>query len=103
MSLDIKAMISKKSNDKLLGKHMVLRDVNRDLIMALLAIPIYGKEARDEEILSVIINSGTTDSITGLDRVKAIHEKRVANKEIKKEKGGVYRNKSGFLVLVPRV
>lgn len=99
MAVDIRAMLAKKSNEKSSGKRLVLKDINRDLIVALLAIPVYGKEVRDEEILSIIINGGTVS--TTIERIKAAYDERVKNKELKKTKDGV-RDADGFLVMVPR-
>ena len=43
MSVDIKAMIMKKQNDKLKSSKLVMKDINRELITALIALPVYGK------------------------------------------------------------
>lgn len=96
-SADIKAMILKKQNHKD-GKKTVLKDIHRDLIVALTALPIYGKEVRDEEILSIIINGGVRNSV--YDRIVERFNTRLKNKEIKKVKGE-YRDQNGFIVLVP--
>jgi len=93
-------MLQAKSEKKA-HKHLVLKDVNRDLIIALLAIPVYGKEARDEEILSVIINAGVADVSDVMTKIRTDYDKRVKAKEIKKTKDGV-RDTDGFMVLVPR-
>ena len=37
MSVDIKAMIMKKQNDKLKSSKLVMKDINRELITALIA------------------------------------------------------------------
>lgn len=95
-SVDIKAMITKKNSK---NTKLVLKDIHRNLIIALNALPVYGKEVRDEEILTIIINGGV--SSTYLDRIKEHFAARVANKEIKKVKGE-YRDTDGFMVLVPR-
>lgn len=97
---DIKSMILKKHENKA-GKKLVLRDVNRGLITALLAIPIYGKDARDEEILSVIINAGASPSDRLLANMKKRYDEMVKNKQLKKTKAGV-RDLDGFIVLVPK-
>ena len=95
---DIRSMLLAKSENK---KKLVLKDVNRDLIIALLAIPVYGKEARDEEILSVIINSGAVQANKYIEQIRARYNERLKNKEIKRTKTGV-RDLDGFRVLVPR-
>ncbi len=97
---DVRAMLQAKS-DKKAQKHLVLKDVNRDLIIALFAIPVYGKEARDEEILSVIINAGSAEISDLMGRIRADYDQRVKDKKIKKTKDGV-RDTDGFMVLVPR-
>ncbi len=99
MSLDIRAMISKKQEDKINKNKLVLRDVNRDLLIALTALPVYGKDVRDEEILTIIINGGVRTSC--YQTIKERFNERLVNKEIKKVKGE-YRDDKGFLVLVPR-
>lgn len=101
MAADIRAMLAKKNEEKNSGKRLVMKDINRDLITALLAIPIYGKEARDEEILSIIINGGVSKSI--IDKIKDSYNTRLENKEIKKSKSGDVVDKDGFMVLVPRI
>ena len=97
---DVRAMLQAKSEKKA-QKHLVLKDVNRDLIIALFAIPVYGKEARDEEILSVIINAGSAEISDLMGRIWADYDQRVKDKKIKKTKDGV-RDTDGFMVLVPR-
>lgn len=97
-SADIRAIIAKKQSKKNSSK-LVLKDIHRDLIIALTALPVYGKEVRDEEILSIIINGGLQTSY--YDRIKKNFKTRVDSKEIKKAKGE-YRDIEGFLVLVPR-
>lgn len=98
-SVDLKAMIAKKQENKLKSSKLVLKDINRQLVTALLALPVYGKDARDDEILTIIINGGVQSSY--MDRIKEDFTKRVNAGEIKKTKGE-YRDKEGFLVLVPR-
>lgn len=97
---DVRAMLQAKSEKKA-QKHLVLKDVNRDLIIALFAIPVYGKEARDEEILSVIINAGSAEVSDLMTRIRADYDQQVKDKKIKKTKDGV-RDTDGFMVLVPR-
>ena len=99
---DVRALLLKKSEEKSKNHgRVVLKDVNRDLMIALLAIPVYGKEARDEEILSVIINSGVGDMTKLIDKFRENYNKLVAEKKVKKTKSGV-RDLDGFMVLVPR-
>ena len=101
MSVDVRSMLlaknEKKHNDKLM-----LKNVNRSLIVALLAIPVYGKEARDEEIMSVIINAGHHSRRDALmAKMRENYNQMLKDKKIKKVKGEV-RNTDGFIVLVPR-
>lgn len=99
MATDIRAMIAKKQAEKMKNSRLVLKDVNRDLITALLALPVYGKEARDEEILTIIINGGVES--TCMEKIRDNFNNRLEKHEIKKVKGE-YRDSDGFLVLVPR-
>ena len=96
-SVDIKAMLQKKQDKK--NSKLVMKDINRGLIIALTALPVYGKEVRDEEILSIIINGGVKSDCV-YDQIRDNCNKRLQNKEIKKVKGE-YRDADGFLVLVP--
>lgn len=98
-SVNLKEMIAKRQESKMKSSKLVLKDVNRDLITALLALPIYGKEVRDEEILTIIINGGVESSY--MNKIRDNFKKKRDAGEIKKSKGE-YRDKEGFLVLVPR-
>lgn len=103
MSMDILSLINQKQkNREKENPKPVLMDVNQDLIVSLLALPLYGKVARDEEILSVIINAGTYGFQTALEEIRKNFNEKVKNKEVKKGKDGMYRNKEGFIVLRPR-
>lgn len=102
MSVDVKAMILAKNGGKKQTTQLVMKDVNRRLITSLLAISVYGKEARDEEILSVIINASTGQSAR-LARIRDNYDKLVKEKKVKKSKDGFVRDQDGFIVLVPRV
>lgn len=104
MSVDIKSLIMKKSDEKTKGSKLIMKDVNRDLIVALLAIPVYGKDARDEEILSIIINTGTTTTTQSLlSQIQDNFNKKLKEKKIKKSKDGFIRDTDGFIVLKPRI
>ena len=100
MPIDIKAMIAKKAEKKN-SSQLVMKDVNRSLITSLLAISVYGKDARDEEILSVIINAGM-GSNPWAKRLRALADQRIKDKAIKKGKDGQYRDNDGFLILIPK-
>jgi hypothetical protein len=99
-NFDIKAAIMKKQDDRMKKSKMTLTDVNRSLIIALTALPVYGKDVRDEEILTLIINGGVQS--TYLDKMREDFQRKLDAKEIKKTKDG-YRNTEGFLVLQPRI
>lgn len=99
-NFDIKAAIMKKQDEKLKKSKLTLTDVNRSLIIALTALPVYGKEVRDEEILTLIINGGVQS--TYLDKIRDSFQRRLNAKELKKTKDG-YRDSEGFLVLQPRI
>ena len=98
-SIDIKAMITKKQNDKMKASKLVMKDINRELITALIALPVYGKDVRDEEILTIIINGGVQAPL--MARIRSDFSKKLDKGEVKKVKGE-YRDPEGFLVLVPR-
>lgn len=103
MSVSIRELLQSKENKKA-NNELVLKDINRDLIVALLAIPVYGKNARDEEILSIIINAGSSASTSRnkyLEKFREHYNQLLKEKKIKKTKTGV-RDTDGFLVLVPR-
>ena len=93
-------MLLKKQEGK--KSKLVLKDVNRSLLISLLCLPVYGKEARDEEILSVIINAGApVDMADTMKKIREHYNQLVKDKKVKKTKTGV-RDTDGFLVLVPR-
>lgn len=103
MSVDVRALLMKKDEEKnRSNKRVVMKDVNRDLMVALLAIPVYGKEARDEEILSVIINAGVHEVSDQIAKIRENYNKLVAEKKVKKTKAGGVRDLDGYMVLVPR-
>lgn len=103
MNEQIRAILLKKQNQRdTRAKRLLLQDVNRDLIVALLAIPVYGKDARDEDILSIIINPGSLGFQKVLEQIKSEFDSGVKAKELKKAKDGFIRNKEGFIRLTPR-
>ena len=90
-------LLKKRKNRE--GKHLVMKDVNRELIVSLLAIPVYGKDVRDEEILSVILNASKPRGLADfIERICDDFDRRVEAGEIKRQKG-VYRDEDGFMVL----
>lgn len=99
-TMNVRALLMEKGEKKK-AKRVVLKDVNRDLMVALLAIPVYGKEARDEEILSVIINAGVSDVSDQISKIRENYARMVNEKKVKKTKNGV-RDLDGYMVLVPR-
>lgn len=101
MNEQIKAILMKKQEKR--ERKLVMQDVNVDLIVALMAIPVYGKEARDEEILSIIINSGSLTFQSMIDKIKEEFNKNVKEKKLKKSKDGFLRDKDGFIHLKPRM
>lgn len=97
---DVRAMIMAKKAEKN-STGLVMKDVNRDLITSLLAISVYGKDARDEEILSVIINAGS-DVNPLFEKICKAYEQKVKDKKVKKSKDGTVRDLEGFIVLAPQ-
>lgn len=81
---DIKALIQKRNS-----KHgrLTIKDVNHDLLISLLATSIYGREARDEEILTAIINAGSPGAAR-LEAVRADVDVMTKGKKLKKTKMG---------------
>lgn len=102
MAKDVLTLIMEKSNQNHNNTHIALKDVNKDLIVTLMALPLYGKAVRDEEILSVIINAGPSRLEQTLEQIKTRFEERLKAKEIKKGKDGYYHQKNGLIVLNPR-
>lgn len=101
MNDKIRAMLMKKNGGEKPSK-LLLRDVNKDLIVALLAVPVYGKDARDEDILSIIINPGSLQFDSLIGKIKSAFETEVKAKNLKKSKDGFTRDKDGFIHLKPR-
>lgn len=100
----IASLIEKKQADKKNRTKLTLQDVNRGLIEALTALHIYGKEVRDEEVLSLIINQSSQSGQsrnTLLVKMSKRFQDRKSRGEIKKVKG-VYRDSNGFRVLEPK-
>ena len=104
MSLDIKSMILKKDENNKSKKRLVLDDINHDLIISLLAIPVYGKKAHDEEILSIIINTGhePTCEVFDFTDLRKERQEKLKSKKYKKDSEGHVRDENGFIVLMPR-
>ena len=100
MSANVRAMLmAKKEEKKATG--LVMKDVNRDLITSLLAISVYGKDARDEEILSVSINAGCSTNPL-FDKICDIYDKKIKGHKVTKSKDGTVRDQDGFALLVPK-
>lgn len=98
MIIDIRARIREKS--QIPKTELTLDDVNKDLIMSLFAVDVYGAEARDEEILNIIIGGGQI-----IKDARAIMRddfiKISKNGKLKKGKDGMLRDKDGYIVLEP--
>lgn len=96
MSIDIKARLKKKASVPRLT--LALDDVNRDLIVSLFSVAIYGAEARDEEIHSIIIGGGELVK----DTSKKLKEEFDSIKStLKKKSDGQWYDKNGFIVVEP--
>lgn len=103
MSVDVLSKIAKKSESRNKEAKSALVDINHDLIVAITGIGLYGKEARDEEILSIILNAGTIQSLDKmLQRVKENYNNLIKTKKLKKGKDGYMRDEDGFIRLTPR-
>lgn len=96
VAIDIRARLKQKATVP--KTTLALDDVNRDLIVSLFSVGIYGAEARDEEIHNIIIGGG----VLVKDAKKIMREEFNAIKStLKKGKDGVYHDKNGFIVLEP--
>ena len=98
---NVRAMLEEKRR-KNPGKKLMMVDVNRPLVTALLSLSVYGKEARDEEILSVIINAGNNEVARYLRELRNRYSELLKDKKVKKTKDGVFDDE-GFMVLVPKL
>lgn len=96
MSIDIKARLKQKASVPRLT--LALDDVNRDLIVSLFSVAIYGAEARDEEIHNIIIGGG----VLVKDAEKKLKEEFAAIKSsLTKKSDGQWYDKNGFIVIEP--
>lgn len=107
MAVNIKDMIAKKKS-KNSDKNLELKDINRDLIVSLLGISVYGKDARDEDILEIIIDGGEAREVERdeklYNKIKDEYRELLKNKSIKKErKSGFMKNSEGLIVLTPNL
>ena len=94
--MDIKARLLKKASVPKTA--LALDDVNRDLIVSLFSVGVYGAEARDEEIHNIIIGGGVLVKDAG----KILREEYDAIKNtLKRGKDGMMRDKQGLIVLEP--
>ena len=98
MVIDIRARIREKS--QIPKTELTLDDVNKDLIMSLFAVDVYGAEARDEEILNIIIGGGQIVK-DARAIMRADFEKISKSEKLKKGKDGMWRDKYGYIVLEP--
>ena len=51
---NVKDLIAQKRN-KEIATNIELKDINKDLILSLFAVSLFGKDAHDEEILTIIL------------------------------------------------
>lgn len=103
--MDIKSLIAQKQSKKN-NKHLTVQDINHDLIVSLLAVSVYGKPARDEDILKIIINgpAKTTKFDLVLDEMRDSYQARVkeAGTKLTRKKDGTIRDENGFILLQPK-
>ena len=90
----------KKKMAKDSSQHLILEDVNRPLYMALFGIGIYGKEARDEDIMELIIG-GKNDPMYRIRRDFKRYQESMGSK-LTKKKDGTILDPDGFMVLQPK-
>lgn len=97
--MNLKELVEQKKNDKALQGKLDLNDINRNLILSLFGISIYGKEAHDEEILQIIIGN-EEDEIKKRMKTDFDQLKQQAGSKLKKAKDG-YLRYNGLIVLKP--
>lgn len=94
-------ILSKLKESKKQTKRLVLEDINRPLFVALFGISVYGKKARDEEIMELIVGQRTDPMVQIRENFRA--KQKQEGSTWKKEKDGSIRNERGFLVLQPKM
>lgn len=101
--MDVKALIAQKQSKKE-NANLALNDINHDLIVSLFAISVYGKPARDEDVLSIIIGGPKGKFATIMDKIKDDYQERIkaAGTKLKKQKNGMMIDQDGFIILQPR-
>lgn len=95
----IKDMIKAKEEKKL-KTDIPLNDINKSLILSLFSIALYGKEAHDEEILSIIIGANKSEEKEALV-ADFERKKKEYGASMKMGKAGYYVH-NGLLVLHPK-
>lgn len=80
-------------------KKLVIDDINRPIYLAIFGTSIYGKSARDEEVMEIIIGQRDDPMVV----MRQAYDDRVNEygSGIKKV-NGVVRDPNGFIVLVPK-
>lgn len=98
MGVNILAKLrEKKQNDP---KRMVLEDINRPLFVALFGISVYGKSARDESIMELIVGQREDPMV----KIRSAFQERqkAEGATWKKQKDGTIIDAEGFMVLQPK-
>lgn len=99
---DIKSMIAKKQSAKE-NKNLMLNDINHDLIVSLFAVSVYGKPARDEEILEIIIGGPKSKMEQVMDELRKCYEEKIKRAgKVTRKKNGQILDQNGFIILKPR-
>lgn len=98
MSIDIRARIKKKASTP--KTTLTLEDVNRDLIVSLFSVSVYGAEARDEEIHNIIIGGGVYVK-DARQQIKKDFDAIKSSTKLTKGKDGYFRDPEGFIILEP--
>lgn len=94
-------ILAKLKESKKQAKKLALEDVNRPLFTALFGISVYGKSARDDEIMELIVGQRTDPMVQIRENFRA--KQKAEGSTWKKEKDGTIRNERGFLVLQPKM
>lgn len=94
-------ILTKLREKKASEKRLVLTDINRPLFTALFGVSIYGKAARDEDVMELIV--GQRDDPMVKIRATFRARQKAEGAEWKKQKDGTIIDKNGFIVLQPKM
>lgn len=82
------------------NKKLVLEDINRPLFSALFGISVYGKDARDESIMELIVGQREDPMVKIRNAFR--QRQQVEGAAWKRLKDGTIIDAEGFMVLQPK-